>query len=152
MVFRLLAINVLSLCIQDNSLLSLGDFDLGVFLDTLMYSRMCMVNGGTLGLPTASKLSRHSGILMAFYVKKMMLKPIQYSVFWLGPHSLCGKCHIPTNIHSTLPIMKPPLTKKLAIMKENLHTKYIPFTYNDVTLNKKPPITKQNLHIFFFSL
>ena len=40
--------------------------------------------------------------------------------------------------------------KKLAITKENLHTKYTPFTYNDVTLNEKPPMTKQNLHIFFF--
>ena len=34
-------------------------------------------------------------------------------------------------------------------MEENLHTKYTPFTYNDITLNKKPPITKQNLCIFF---
>ena len=40
--------------------------------------------------------------------------------------------------------------EKLAIMKENLHTKYTPFTYNDIDLNKKPPIMKQNLHIFFF--
>ena len=35
-------------------------------------------------------------------------------------------------------------------MKENLHTKYTPFTCNDVALNKKLPITKQNLCIFFF--
>ena len=33
-------------------------------------------------------------------------------------------------------------------MKENLHNKYFPFTYKDVNLNKKPPITKENLHIF----
>ena len=37
--------------------------------------------------------------------------------------------------------------KKSAIMKENLHTKYTPFTYNDVMLNEKPPIMKQNLCI-----
>ena len=34
-------------------------------------------------------------------------------------------------------------------MKENLHTKYTPFTYNDIALYEKPPITKQNLHTFF---
>ena len=39
--------------------------------------------------------------------------------------------------------------EKSAIIKENLHTKYTPFTYNDVVLNKKLPIMKQNLHIFF---
>ena len=40
--------------------------------------------------------------------------------------------------------------EKLAMMKENLHTKYTPFTYNDITLNEKLPIMKQNLCIFFF--
>ena len=40
--------------------------------------------------------------------------------------------------------------KILPIMKENLSTKYTPFTYKYITLNEKPPITKQNLHIFFF--
>ena len=39
--------------------------------------------------------------------------------------------------------------EKLAITKENLHTKYTPFTYNDVALNEKSPITKENLRIFF---
>ena len=39
--------------------------------------------------------------------------------------------------------------KKLAIMKENLRTKYTPFTYMYIVLNENPPITKQNLHIFF---
>ena len=39
--------------------------------------------------------------------------------------------------------------KKLAITKENLHTKYTPFTYNDITLNEKPHITKQILCISF---
>ena len=34
-------------------------------------------------------------------------------------------------------------------MKENLCTKYTPFTYKYITLNEKPPIMKQNLHIFF---
>ena len=40
--------------------------------------------------------------------------------------------------------------EKLAIMKENLCTKYFPFTYKYFALNKKPPIAKENLHIFFF--
>ena len=40
--------------------------------------------------------------------------------------------------------------EKLAIMKENLCTKYFPFTYNDITLTEKLPITKENLCIFFF--
>ena len=35
-------------------------------------------------------------------------------------------------------------------MKENLCTKYTPFTYKYITLNDKPPIMKQNLCIFFF--
>ena len=35
-------------------------------------------------------------------------------------------------------------------MKENLCTKYTPFTYKYIILNKNPPITKQNLRIFFF--
>ena len=43
---------------------------------------------------------------------------------------------------------KVAFNKKLAITKENLHTKYTPFTYNDVTLNEKLSITKQNLHKF----
>ena len=34
-------------------------------------------------------------------------------------------------------------------MKENLHTKYFLFTYNDITLNEKPPTMKENLHLFF---
>ena len=38
---------------------------------------------------------------------------------------------------------------KLAITKENLCTKYTPFTYKYIALNEKPPITKQNLHIFY---
>ena len=40
--------------------------------------------------------------------------------------------------------------KKLPIMKENLCTKYTPFTYKYIILNEKPPKMKQNLHIFFF--
>ena len=39
--------------------------------------------------------------------------------------------------------------EKLAIMKENLCTKYFPFTYKYITLNEKPPIMKENLCIFF---
>ena len=35
-------------------------------------------------------------------------------------------------------------------MKENIHTKYTPFTHNDIALNEKPPIMKQNLYIFIF--
>ena len=54
-------------------------------------------------------------------------------------------------MHSTLnsAYNEVTLNKKSAIMKENIHTKYTPFTYNDLALNEKPPITKQNLHIFF---
>ena len=54
-------------------------------------------------------------------------------------------------MHSTLnsAYNEVALNKKSAIMKENIHTKYTPFTYNDLALNEKPPITKQNLHIFF---
>ena len=40
--------------------------------------------------------------------------------------------------------------EKSAITKENLCTKYTPFTYKYITLNEKLPITKQNLCIFFF--
>ena len=40
--------------------------------------------------------------------------------------------------------------KKLAITKENLCTKYTPFTYKYITLNEKLPIMRQNLCIFFF--
>ena len=40
--------------------------------------------------------------------------------------------------------------EKLPITKENLCTKYTPFTYEHIALNEKLPITKQNLHIFFF--
>ena len=35
-------------------------------------------------------------------------------------------------------------------MKDNPHTKYFPFTYNDIALNEKQPIMKENLCIFFF--
>ena len=41
------------------------------------------------------------------------------------------------------------LNGKSAIMKEN-HTKYFPFTYNDVALNKKPLIMKEYHCIFVF--
>ena len=44
---------------------------------------------------------------------------------------------------------KVTFNEKLVIAKENLHTKYTPFTYNDVTLNKKPPIMKQISAYFF---
>ena len=40
--------------------------------------------------------------------------------------------------------------EKLAIMKENLCTKYFPFTFKYITLNKKLPYSKgKSLHIFF---
>ena len=40
--------------------------------------------------------------------------------------------------------------EKLPITKENLSTKYTPFTYKYIALNEKLPIMKQNLrHIFF---
>ena len=38
---------------------------------------------------------------------------------------------------------------KSAITKENLCTKYFPFTYKYITLNKKLPIIKENLCFFF---
>ena len=44
---------------------------------------------------------------------------------------------------------KSPLTKNMAITRKTLCTKYTRFTYNDITLNEKPPIRKQNLSIFF---
>ena len=53
-------------------------------------------------------------------------------------------------IHSNSTYNKVAFNEKLAIMKENLHTKYTPFTYKYIVLNEKLPITKQNLHIFFF--
>ena len=34
--------------------------------------------------------------------------------------------------------------------KENLCTKYFPFTYKYITLNEKPPVMKENLCIFFY--
>ena len=40
--------------------------------------------------------------------------------------------------------------EKSAITKENLRTKYFPFTFNDVALYEKLPITKENIHIFCF--
>ena len=45
---------------------------------------------------------------------------------------------------------KVAFNEKSAITKENLHTKYTSFTYNDITLIEKPPIMKQNLCLFFF--
>ena len=41
-------------------------------------------------------------------------------------------------------------TEVRELTKENLHTKYFLFTYNDVTLKEKPPIMKENLCILFF--
>ena len=43
---------------------------------------------------------------------------------------------------------KVTFNEKLAITKENLFTKYFPFTYKYVTFNEKPPIMKRNLCIF----
>ena len=40
--------------------------------------------------------------------------------------------------------------EKSAITKENLCTKYMPFTYKYIVLNENLPIMKQNLCIFFF--
>ena len=45
---------------------------------------------------------------------------------------------------------KVAFNEKLPITKENLSTKYTPFTYKYIALNKKPLIMKQNLCIFFF--
>ena len=46
MIFRPLGIKVFNLHIQVNSLLSLSDLDLGMSLDNLMHSRICIVNRG----------------------------------------------------------------------------------------------------------
>ena len=45
---------------------------------------------------------------------------------------------------------KVAFNEKLAITKENIHTRYTPFTYKYIALHEKPPIMKQNLCIFFF--
>ena len=45
---------------------------------------------------------------------------------------------------------KVAFNEKLPITKENLCTKYTPFTHKYIVLNEKPPIMKQNLCIFFF--
>ena len=44
---------------------------------------------------------------------------------------------------------KVAFNEKLAITKENIHTKYTQFTYKYVALHKKLPIMKQNLCILF---
>ena len=46
MIFRPLGIKVFNLHIHVNSLLSLSDLDLGMSLDNLMHSRICIVNRG----------------------------------------------------------------------------------------------------------
>ena len=45
---------------------------------------------------------------------------------------------------------KVAFNEKSAIVKENLHTKYFPFTYNYISLKEKSPIMKGNLCIYFF--
>ena len=45
---------------------------------------------------------------------------------------------------------KVAFNEKSAITKENVCTKYTPYTYKYVALNEKLPIMKQNLCIFFF--
>ena len=45
---------------------------------------------------------------------------------------------------------KVTFNEKSPITKENLCTKYTPFTYKYIILNEKLPIMKQNLRIFFF--
>ena len=40
-------------------------------------------------------------------------------------------------------------SEKSAVTKENLCTKYFPFTYKCIALNEKPPIMKENLCTFF---
>ena len=46
---------------------------------------------------------------------------------------------------------KVTFNKKSAITKENLCKKYTPSKYKHISLKEKPPIIKQNLHIFFLS-
>ena len=60
-------------------------------------------------------------------------------------HSQSGSvCGCPNNI-----LTLNSFNENSAITKENLCTKYFPFTYKYVALNEKPPITKENLRIFF---
>ena len=61
--------------------------------------------------------------------------------------------HLKSNIFATTlnsAYNEVTFNEKLAITKENLCTKYTPFTYKYIALNEKPPIMKQNLCIFFF--
>ena len=54
------------------------------------------------------------------------------------------------SVKFTLNSIYNEVMEKSAITKENLCTKYFPFIYNNIALNEKPPIMKENLHIFFF--
>ena len=80
LILRPLGINVLTLCIQGNFHLSLSYFDLGMSLGTLMYSRMCMMNGGR------------------FLVSKGYPETYPVFCFLFGPHTLYGKYYIPSNM------------------------------------------------------
>ena len=73
---RPLGINVLSLCIQVNSLWSLSDFDLGMSLGTFMYSRICMDNRRLEVSHWLAKCLTHCSVLMVSYVTEMTLKPL----------------------------------------------------------------------------
>ena len=80
---RPLGIKVFNLCIQTNSLLSLIDFDLGISLGNLIYSRMCMIILGFITITVALEMSSHCGIIVMFNVKYMTLESINDSIFCL---------------------------------------------------------------------
>ena len=74
------------------------------------------------------------------------------------PLRLTSCCEFPTRImdsritNYTLNSIYNEVTfnEKSDIMKENLCTKYLPFTYKYIALNKKLPITRENIRIYFF--
>ena len=82
---RPLGIKVFTLCTQTNSLLSLIDFDLGISLGNLMYSRMCHDHIGIYLITVALEMSSHCGIIVMFNnVKYMVLESINDSIFCLA--------------------------------------------------------------------
>ena len=68
-------------------------------------------------------------------------------VFFLLAFS-CLWIHTPHTLNSAY--NEVAFNEKLPITKENLSTKYTPFTYKYIALNENLPITRRNLCIFFF--
>ena len=85
-------------------------------------------------------------VLIQWPVFALQLESLDCCIDWeLNFLSTCLSPTIPNSAYNEV-----TFNEKLAITKENLCTKYTPFTYKDITLNEKLPITKQNLCIFFF--